>query len=79
MINENSAEALVYESLRSMCGSHEYKTSTSFVCDLGFDSLDMIKYCLELEQRADCYFNDAEISSFTTVGDVIEAVKRKNR
>lgn len=44
---------------------------SSFIDDLGVDSLGMIELVLSLEDAFDCLVNDEELEKFVTVGDVV--------
>jgi acyl carrier protein len=48
---------------------------TSFINDLGADSLDTVELVMELEQRFDMEIPDEEAEKIQTVGDVIKYIK----
>lgn len=45
--------------------------------DLGLDSLDVVEMCLDLEDKANIQFNNEELASFKTVGDLFKAIEKK--
>ena len=48
---------------------------TSFVDDLGADSLDVVELIMALEEEFDMEFSDGEAEDIKTVGDVVEYIK----
>lgn len=48
---------------------------TSFVDDLGADSLDVVELIMALEEEFDMEFPDGEAENIKTVGDVVEYIK----
>ena len=48
---------------------------TSFINDLGADSLDTVELVMEFEQKFDMEIPDEEAEKIQTVGDVIRYVK----
>ena len=48
---------------------------TSFIDDLGADSLDIVELIMALEEEFDLQIPDSEAEKITTVGDVIEYIK----
>lgn len=51
------------------------KPETSFIDDLGADSLDIVEIILGLEDKFDLQIPDSEAEKIQTVGDVIEYIK----
>ncbi|MBQ9267028.1 MAG: acyl carrier protein [Clostridia bacterium] len=51
------------------------KTDTSFIDDLGADSLDIVELILALEEEFDIQIPDNEAEKISTVGDVVEYIK----
>lgn len=47
------------------------KEESRFYSDLGFDSLDRIEICMDIEKKFDIEISDDEVESVKTVGDVI--------
>ncbi|MCR4561895.1 MAG: acyl carrier protein [Bacilli bacterium] len=45
--------------------------------DLGCDSLDVVELCMDLEDQYQIQFSTDELSSFVTVGDMLNAVRAK--
>ena len=50
-------------------------TETSFIDDLGADSLDIVELIMALEEEFDLQIPDSEAEKISTVGDVIEYIK----
>ena len=48
---------------------------TSFVDDLGADSLDVVELVMALEEEFDMEFSDGEAENMKTIGDVVEYIK----
>ena len=48
---------------------------TSFVDDLGADSLDVVELIMALEEEFDMEFNDGDAEKVKTIGDVVEYIK----
>lgn len=53
----------------------EVKTESSFVDDLGADSLDTVELVMALEEEFDCEIKDEEAEKITTVQQAIDFVK----
>ncbi len=53
----------------------EIKAETSFVNDLGADSLDTVELVMELEDEFDTSIPDEEAEKIQTVGQAIEYIK----
>ncbi len=51
------------------------KLETSFIDDLGADSLDIVELIMALEEEFDLQIPDSEAEKITTVGDVVEYIK----
>ena len=52
---------------------------TSFIDDLGADSLDIVELIMALEEEFDLQIPDSEAEKITTVGDVVEYIKAANK
>jgi acyl carrier protein len=52
---------------------------TSFVDDLGADSLDIVELIMALEEEFDLQIPDSEAEKIATVGDVIEYIKNNQQ
>ncbi len=48
---------------------------TSFVDDLGADSLDVVELVMALEEEFDMEFSEDDADAIKTVGDVVEYIK----
>lgn len=53
----------------------EIEMETSFVDDLGIDSLDLVQIIMALEEEFDIEINNEDAENIVTVGDAVEAVK----
>ena len=51
------------------------KSDTSFIDDLGADSLDIVELIMSLEEEFDIQIPDNEAEKIATVGDVVEYIK----
>ena len=51
------------------------KNDTSFIDDLGADSLDIVELIMSLEEEFDIQIPDNEAEKISTVGDVVEYIK----
>lgn len=49
---------------------------TKFVDDLGADSLDIFQIVMGIEEEFDIEIDNEDIEKITTVGDVIEEIKK---
>ena len=52
---------------------------TSFIDDLGADSLDIVELIMALEEEFDLQIPDSEAEKIATVGDVVEYIKAANK
>lgn len=50
-------------------------TESSFIDDLGADSLDIVELIMALEEEFDIEIPDADAEKVSTVGDVVEYIK----
>ena len=53
----------------------EITMETTFIDDLGADSLDVFQIIMGLEEEFDIEVPDEEAEKITTVGDVVEYIK----
>ncbi|HHY63647.1 MAG TPA: acyl carrier protein [Clostridiaceae bacterium] len=53
----------------------EVKLESSFIDDLGADSLDIVELIMALEEEFDLEIPDKEAEKITTVGDAVEYIK----
>lgn len=51
--------------------------NTSFVEDIGADSLDLVELVMALEQEFDLEIDDDEVEKIKTVGDAVRYIKDK--
>ena len=51
------------------------KPDTSFIDDLGADSLDIVELIMALEEEFDMQIPDGEAEKISTVNDVVEYIK----
>ena len=51
------------------------KLETSFIDDLGADSLDIVELIMALEEEFDLQIPDSEAEKIASVGDVVEYIK----
>ena len=52
------------------------KLDTSFIDDLGADSLDIVELIMALEEEFDMQIPDSEAEKISTVNDVVEYIKK---
>ena len=53
----------------------EITMESSFIDDLGADSLDIVELIMALEEEFDIEIPDSEAEKITTVGDAVEYIK----
>lgn len=53
----------------------EVTMESSFIDDLGADSLDIVELIMALEEEFDLEIPDSEAEKITTVGDAVEYIK----
>lgn len=53
----------------------EVTMESSFIDDLGADSLDIVELIMALEEEFDMEIPDEEAEKISTVGDVVEYIK----
>lgn len=53
-------------------------TETTFIDDLGADSLDIVELIMALEEEFDMEIPEAEAEKIVSVGDVVEYIKSNN-
>lgn len=56
----------------------EITMESSFIDDLGADSLDIVEFIMALEEEFDLEIPDSEAEKITTVGDVVEYIKNNS-
>jgi len=67
-VQEKVAEQLGVE-------ADEITMESSFIDDLGADSLDIVELLMALEEEFDIEIPDEEAEKLSTVGDVVEYIK----
>jgi len=75
-MNNVDVEARVKEIIVEQLGvnADEVKNESSFVDDLGADSLDTVELVMALEEAFDCEIPDEEAEKITTVQQAIDYV-----
>lgn len=74
-------EIMVFEKVQKLISeqlgidSQEINLESSFVDDLGADSLDIVELIMALETEFDLEIPDEEAEKVKTVGDVVEYIK----
>lgn len=75
---------MIFDKLREMIAEQftvdpeSITQETSFVDDLGADSLDIVELTMALEEEFDLpEMNDEELKSLVTVGDVVKFISSK--
>ncbi len=53
----------------------DIKMDTSFIDDLGADSLDIVELIMAFEEEFDIQIPDSDAEKISTVGDVVEYIK----
>lgn len=56
----------------------EITMESSFIDDLGADSLDIVELIMALEEEFDLEIPDSEAEKITTVGDVVDYIKNNS-
>jgi acyl carrier protein len=74
---EESVEEKVKEIIVKQMGANKDQVTpeTSFINDLGADSLDTVELVMELEDAFDMSIPDEEAEKMQTVGDAIKYIK----
>ena len=71
------AYARIKKIITEQIGSEEADIAmeSSFIEDLGADSLDIVELIMALEEEFDIEIPDSEAEKITTVGDAVEYIK----
>lgn len=56
----------------------EVQTNSSFVDDLGADSLDTVELVMALEEEFDCEISDEEAEKITTVKQAVDYINSRS-
>ena len=71
----------MFEKIRATIASQlsideeEIKMESSFMNDLGADSLDIVELIMALEEEYEIEIPDEDVEKIATVGDVVEYIK----
>ncbi|MCR5194644.1 MAG: acyl carrier protein [Alphaproteobacteria bacterium] len=55
------------------------KEASSFVTDLGADSLDVVEFVMEVEKKFDISIPDEEATKLLTVGDAVKYIEAHSK
>ncbi len=83
-INLEGGEYMVFEKVKKIVvdqlGVEEDDISmeSSFIDDLGADSLDIVELIMALEEEFNLEIPDAEAEKITSVGDAVEYIKKNS-
>ncbi len=56
----------------------EISMESSFIDDLGADSLDIVELIMALEEEFDLEIPDSEAEKISTVGDIVDYIKNNS-
>ena len=57
----------------------EIRPETTFVDDLGIDSLDFFQILIDLEETYDIHIDQQEAEEIVTIGDAVETLRRATK
>lgn len=79
-MSQNEIEEKVYEIICEHMGASRDKlaSETSFINDLGADSLDTVELVMEFESAFDITIPDEDAEKIQTVGDAINYIQGKS-
>ncbi|WP_343216265.1 acyl carrier protein [Clostridium frigoris] len=72
---------MMFEEIRACISSQlnideeEIKMESSFMNDLGADSLDIVELIMQLEEKYDIEIPDEDVEKIATVGNIVEYIK----
>jgi len=64
-------------SLQLGIDEEEIKMESSFMSNLGADSLDIVELIMVLEEEYDIEIPDEDVEKITTVGDIVKYLKAR--
>jgi len=76
---------LIYEKVKEIVveqlgvKSEDLSLQSSFIDDLGADSLDIVELIMALEEEFDMEVSDEDAEKISTVGDVVEYIKKHSK
>ena len=65
----------IWKSKRNNCWTIRCSWYSSYINDLGADSLDIVELVMALEEEFDIEIPDADAEKVVTVGDVVDYIK----
>lgn len=74
----------MFEKIRATIASQlsideeEIKMESSFMNNLGADSLDIVELIMALEEEYDIEIPDEDVEKIVTVGDIVEYIKTRS-
>jgi len=80
-IESKGGENIMFEKIRACIASQlsideeEIKMESSFMNNLGADSLDIVELIMALEEEYDIEIPDEDVEKIVTVGDIVEYIK----
>jgi acyl carrier protein len=75
-MEENTIESRVFKLIEHIQPQKNLSCETRFDT-LGWDSLDVMELAIETEEEFNINVSDGEISSFATVGEMVDFVTKK--
>ena len=81
---KQGGEDSMFEKIRASIASQlsideeEIKMESSFMNNLGADSLDIVELIMALEEEYDIEIPDEDVEKIATVGDIVEYIKSRS-
>jgi len=75
MTIEDKVKEIIFEQLGTL--GKDIRGESSFIDDLGADSLDMAEMIMTIEEEFDIVIDDMDAEGLRTVSDLIERLKNK--
>jgi acyl carrier protein len=75
MTIEDKVKEIIFEQLGTPC--KDIRGESSFIDDLGADSLDMAEMIMTIEEEFDVVIDDMDAEGLRTVSDLIERLNNK--